>query len=313
MEIWANNRARVLVTEDCNLKCSYCHNEGQPFNKAKISDDLIHRIDELMKLSIKKNNGKKLDAITFSGGEPLLHKQLFNYIETLSPHAKRSTLITNGVLLNKTKLNDIISSGITKIRLGVDSITNSTARPTKGNICNEKILERISLLLDNRHRIPFELNIVLSDFNNNQLDKLISFCCDNKISAKFFELVRVKQFGDIGNEALLQSQVSIPYNKFQNIIFSSYGSNILTLRNSEDMNEADKLFEGDGFTLRYCHFLCDYGLCYKTGTRIDAEGAVYTCMNRRGKLWISSIEPLQTSYNTIIKANQERCIKCKSN
>ncbi len=86
-----------------------------------------------------------------------------------------------------------------------------------------------------------------------------------------------------------------------------------TQRFSDDMGDANVIYEGDGFNLRYCHFLCDYGLCYKTGTRIDADGSVYTCMKQRGKLWISSIEPIESSYNTLLKANLERCKRTRNN
>ena len=48
MSIWANNRARIIVTGECNINCFYCHNEGQPKNRKYISDDLTNRIIELM-------------------------------------------------------------------------------------------------------------------------------------------------------------------------------------------------------------------------------------------------------------------------
>lgn len=77
------------------------------------------------------------------------------------------------------------------------------------------------------------------------------------------------------------------------------------------MGKTDVIFEGseENFTIRYCHYLCDYGLCYKTGTRIDADGSVYTCMGQRGKLWINNVEPLNRSIETLEKAEKDGCKK----
>jgi cyclic pyranopterin phosphate synthase len=302
MAIWANNRARIIVTGECNIECFYCHNEGQPKNQKKISDGLVNRISELMKL-----NPEKLESITFSGGEPLLHPKLFNYIEKLSQYSQRRTLVSNGLLLDKIKLENLINSGVTKIRLGVDSISKLKSRPTKGNSPSKPITDIIDLVMNSK--VNFELNVVLSKYNSKELEDLIKYCEYNKISAKFFELVEVDELGDIGKDAILKSKEAIPYLKFKHIALSVLN----TQRFSDDMGEANVIFEGEGFTLRYCHYLCDYGLCYKTGTRIDSDGSVYTCMKQRGKLWITNLEPLESSHQTMLKSNFNRCDKTKYN
>jgi len=298
MTIWTNNRARILVTGECNINCVYCHNEGQPKNQIKISDGLIQRVSDLM-----KRNESPLDSITFSGGEALLHPKLFNHIEKLSPHSLNRTLVTNGLLIDNKKLDDIINSGVTKIRLGVDSILKKKSRPTSGASPKRPITEVIELLID--RKVRFELNIVLSKFNSKEIESIVKYCAVNKISAKFFELVEVSVLGDIGKDAIMNSKESIPYKDFKHIALKVLG----TQRFSDNMGEADVVFEGNGFNFRYCHFLCDYGLCYKTGTRVDSDGSVYACMKQRGKFWITDIEPIATSFKTIQKAIQ---IGCKS-
>lgn len=296
MNIWTNNRARILVTSECNMNCTYCHNEGQSKTHTMISDTLVQRISDLMSL-----NERELSSISFSGGEALLHPKLFNYIEKLSGYSRRRTLITNGLLLNEENLNNLINSGITKIRLGVDSINKKKYRPTSGPYPKKPITETIELL-KNRN-INFELNVVLCQFNVREIESIIKYCSQNKISAKFFELVNVTSFGDVGTVANMCSKEIIPYQRFRNLVVKS----IHTQRTSDDMRFADIIFDGDGFSLRYCHFLCDYGLCYKTGTRIDASGSVYSCMKQRGKFWISPDEPLESSVDTIRRAIQTGC------
>jgi len=109
--------------------------------------------------------------------------------------------------------------------------------------------------------------------------------------------------GDADKEAIMRSNQKILFESFNYLLKGRLGEP----RFSEDKGEADIIYDGEGFNLRYCHFLCDYGSCYKTGTRIDANGSVYACMQQRGKFWISEQESLGDSYNTIKKAVQVGC------
>lgn len=296
--IWANNRARLILTGECNINCTYCHNEGQPKNHKFISEKLVQRVNQLM-----KENDQKLDSITFSGGEPLLHNKLFNIIETLSPNSDKRTLISNGLLINNTNIQSIKNSGITKIRIGVDSLCKKKSRPTSGKNSTIPITEIIELIVDSN--IKVELNIVLTKFNSKEIENIISYCIKNRFSAKFFELINVDEFGDIKNEAIMKSNPIIAYDEFKHHALQYFD----TYRISTEMGEANVVFEGDGFELRYCKFLCDFQLCYKTGTRIDSGGSVFSCMKRRGKLWISEFEPIDVSLNTLKKALNTGCKK----
>lgn len=300
MTLWANNRARIIVTGKCNINCSYCHNEGQPKNHKFISQELINRIDELMTA-----NDKQLDAITFSGGEPLLHDDIYKIVEKLTKHSPKRTLVTNGLLLNETILKRLKNSGITKIRLGVDSITKAKSRPTDGKAPIRPIKEVIEMLMQSKAN--FELNIVLSKFNSKEIEELIRYSYTNKISSKFFELVEVEEFGDMCKQAKLKSKEAIPYSTFKDVALKI----VTTMEPSDDMGSANVIFDGRGenYMIRYCHYLCDYGLCYKTGTRVDTDGSIYTCMSQRGKYWINDLEPLNHSIMTLQKALQQGCNK----
>lgn len=60
--IWANNRLRLLITDECNINCFYCHNEGQAKGHQYLPDGLFNRIIELV-----TTNNCDLQAVTFSG------------------------------------------------------------------------------------------------------------------------------------------------------------------------------------------------------------------------------------------------------
>lgn len=69
------DKLRLLVTNNCNYRCPFCHNEGQSksvhFDKMSYSH-LVSIID------IVKD--QKLSEICFSGGEPFLNKEIVDMI-----------------------------------------------------------------------------------------------------------------------------------------------------------------------------------------------------------------------------------------
>ena len=70
------NEYRISITSGCNMKCVYCHNEGNHVINQLSKDD----IEELIKNSYDLN----LEQVRITGGEPLIHKEIFDICEMLS-------------------------------------------------------------------------------------------------------------------------------------------------------------------------------------------------------------------------------------
>lgn len=90
-------KLRCLLTDGCNLNCSYCLNDFQPkpsSNKYIVKKYLYDRISEYRSLC-KLNNIK--DEIYFSGGEPTRHPNFFEFVEDVgSLNCDKFCLCTNG-------------------------------------------------------------------------------------------------------------------------------------------------------------------------------------------------------------------------
>lgn len=298
--IWTNNRLRLIVTADCNLNCFYCHNEGQPKSMNLISDSLVKRVFNIM-----DHTGEKPSAITFTGGEALLHPRLEYYVEEASKYCQKIAVVTNGLLLNRSRLNSLVSAGTFKFRVGVDSL-RKYSRPSAGKKQADSIKKILTLLLS--EKVNFELNVVLTQFNVRELKQLLTFCKENKISAKFFEHVTVDAFGFDHNKAQIHSEPLVPLQSFIDAVFNVMHD--VTSENSLDLGSANIVYtsHSSGVRIRYCHYLCDYKLCYMTGTRIDSTGFVYVCMSKRGFYKISSEEPISQSLSTIKLAVKDGCL-----
>lgn len=296
--LWANNRIRLVLTAECNINCFYCHNEGQPKSLKYFSDHLFNHVTVII-----KEAQEPINSITFTGGEPLLHPKLETFISKVSDFTTSRTMVTNGLLLTKEKILKLQDAGLTKIRLGVDSLIKGKSRPTNGIKPITPITEIIELLL--KMNFDFEINTVITKYNQKEIPLLLKFCQENAISGKFFEMVKVLSYGDEIVDAELNSVDVSPFPDFL-ISATSVMKNCIHYPD-EKLDNANYIFKGENFAIRYCKYLCDFRLCYKTGTRIDPDGAVYVCMGQRGKFKISENESFENSKNIILEATKAGC------
>lgn len=80
------------ITKRCNMSCKYCYEKR--YGDGEIGTaKIIEIIGEAKRLGI--NN------ISLSGGEPLLHKNLFDLVALCYRNKQTTTIYTNGTLINK--------------------------------------------------------------------------------------------------------------------------------------------------------------------------------------------------------------------
>ena len=87
---------RVLVTDSCNYKCIYCHNEGQE----SVNKKQFLRYEQFSQI-FKGIEETPINQIRFSGGEPFLNPEILDMIDLV--HRKgpyEIGIATNGSLIN---------------------------------------------------------------------------------------------------------------------------------------------------------------------------------------------------------------------
>ncbi len=108
--------AQVVITDDCNLSCSYC-NEYLPGAAPVPLATLQERVEQLNTLGVM--------VYDLLGGEPLLHPDLtslIRYMKTSGQHENIVILITNGFLLTPKKVAALNEAGLDMMQISVDSI-----------------------------------------------------------------------------------------------------------------------------------------------------------------------------------------------
>ena len=106
--------AQIIPIRRCNLACAYC-NEYDKVSEPVPTEEMLRRIDQLAALGTT--------AITFSGGEPLLHPELEKIVERIRQHGSIATLITNGYLLSAERIKRLNRAGLDYLQISVDNVT----------------------------------------------------------------------------------------------------------------------------------------------------------------------------------------------
>ena len=180
------NYLRLAVNEYCNLRCIYCMpEEGIPVrNKNELLS--TKEIKKLIKISGQLGVSK----IRFTGGEPLLRKdisELVKYAVNLNG-IKSVNLTTNGILLNKY-LEDLQLAGLSGINISLDTLRSDRfIKITRRNNLKE-VLDNIQLAI--KSNIPsIKINVVaMRDFNHDELMDFVNLTIENDITVRFIELM----------------------------------------------------------------------------------------------------------------------------
>lgn len=163
--------ACTIFTSGCNLRCPFCHNSGLVTNNYnEISFDSIYEY-------LKKRVGI-LDGVCITGGEPLIHADIKDYIKKIKDLGYLVKIDTNGCnpkLLKELidlKLVDYIAMDIKNIYSKYD-ITSGV----KVNIDNIK--KSISIIENSGIDYEFRTTIVKEFHSTQDIKEILSYISSN--------------------------------------------------------------------------------------------------------------------------------------
>jgi MoaA/NifB/PqqE/SkfB family radical SAM enzyme len=144
--------AQVIVTDDCNLTCTYC-DEYTPGAPIIPLEELKQRVDRLDELGVQ--------VYDFLGGEPLMHPQiadLIHHVKSKRGGSNLATIITNAFLLTSPGIRRLNEAGLDFMQVSVDSIAPTRA----SHKALKTVLPRLKVLARDA-RFKVEIQTVLND------------------------------------------------------------------------------------------------------------------------------------------------------
>lgn len=198
----ASQRKPIVVwniTSACNLKCVHCYNDSGANVKSRESttDEAKAVLDDLA--------GFGVPSVLFSGGEPLMRKDLFELLPYAVDQGLRTVISTNGTLINADKARQIKKIGVSYVGISLDGIgkVNDQFRGVDGAF--DDAVTGIRHCADAGVRVG--LRLTLTKRNAQDIEKLFDFFEAEGIErACFYHLVPAGRGQDMFADDLTHPQ-----------------------------------------------------------------------------------------------------------
>lgn len=172
---------RISLTDNCNLRCSYCMSEG------KISDIHYLPVETVLKC-VESAVCLGITNFRLTGGEPLIYPDIEKLITKMRNVSGVNFIgiTTNGVFLSE-KADVLKMAGTDSINVSLDTVDSDEFRKITGRNCLKNVIDGIDAALDSR--IKLKINTVL----RSEVDvlKMTEFANDKNIDIRFIELMPV--------------------------------------------------------------------------------------------------------------------------
>lgn len=170
----------IVFAQGCNFRCPYCHNpELVSLRRKKFAAGGLEKEEILSFLDSRKG---KLDAVTITGGEPLLQGELENFLSAVKGLGYLVKLDTNGSF--PSKLERIIQSrSVDYIAMDIKTSLDKYEYVIRRKIEKTKILDSISLIMDSGLDYEFRTTVVASwgGFEKDDLYKIGQLIKDSRL------------------------------------------------------------------------------------------------------------------------------------
>lgn len=151
--------AHLEITSKCNERCVHCYLTNHDLSKdmdTKFAIDILNQLKDMGTL-----------AITFSGGEPFLHKDFDIILNKARENDFIINILSNGTYINKEMMNILPKVNIGKIQISLysmDPIIHDSITQLKGS--HAKTIKCIEELVKNNLRIQVSCPILKANKNS---------------------------------------------------------------------------------------------------------------------------------------------------
>jgi len=151
--------AHLIPMRRCNLACGYC-NEYDKVSDPVPVETVRRRLDRLASFGTS--------VITISGGEPMLHPQIFDIITHIRSHGMIAGLISNGYYMTRENIAKLNRAGLEYLQISIDNVT-----PDKVSQKSLKVIDRYLGYLSDDATFHVNINSVIGGGVKNPEDALV--------------------------------------------------------------------------------------------------------------------------------------------
>ncbi|GAA0494188.1 pyrroloquinoline quinone biosynthesis protein PqqE [Salinibacillus aidingensis] len=184
------------LTHRCPLHCPYCSNPIEMIQKERelTTEDWLHVLSEAAELGVVE--------VHFSGGEPLLWKDLDVLVQHAYSLEMYTNLITSGIGLTMEKAKHLKEAGLDNVQISFQAGEKTQSDRIGGYKAFDRKREAVRAV--KKSGMHLSLNFVLHRLNIDDLDKIIALA--EEMKAERVELANTQYY----NWALLNRNQLLP-------------------------------------------------------------------------------------------------------
>jgi PqqA peptide cyclase len=176
----------------CNIRCQFCYNfwrGGAEAEPRKLS------LEELKSGLEKLFRSVDVQQISFSGGEPLLRRDLEALVQSAKTYVRTLILTTNGTLLTRERAVRLIDAGITHFQIPLHSHLEDVHDELSGARCWRKCIEAILLLRE--LGAPVTTVFVATGRNHQHFSRMLRLCGELGLTSVIFSRLIVTGLAEL--------------------------------------------------------------------------------------------------------------------
>ncbi len=266
---------RISLTDRCNLNCIYCNPADSMVKKINRHD--ILSFDELLRLIDIFAGRLGIKKIRFTGGEPLVRKNVMEFFravhELKMKYGLETGLTTNGTLL-EDKLLDLKKYGLGKLNISLDSLKPERFEYITGKNNFNAVINSICKAME-LDFTPLKINVVVMKYvNDDEIIDFVEFVKDTNMNVRFIE------FMPFGNNRWNRGGF-VSCGEIKNTIEEKYRLKEIT--NPANFVAKDFLIENHSGKVSFISSISNHFCESCNRLRIDAQGKMKLCLFSTGE------------------------------
>lgn len=176
---------RISVTQRCNLRCPYCHREGEEKRVGNtVTEMTLEEIVRIVKVAVRLG----IRRVKITGGEPLLRPEILDIVKGIARlnGLKDLSMTTNGTLLSKYA-EGLHKNGLERVNVNIPTLDSEVYHRLIGGKL-QTVLEGI----DSAIKVgvnPVKLNmLILKDVNEQAVPEMMQFASKKGAILQLIEL-----------------------------------------------------------------------------------------------------------------------------
>jgi cyclic pyranopterin phosphate synthase len=291
---------RISITQRCNLRCDYCHKEGEEVASCSKGAAGEMTVDEIVRIAkIAVNLG--IARIKLTGGEPLVRKDICDIVKGIAaiPSLKDLSMTTNGAMLG-FMAKELRACGLKRLNISLPTLNaEAYMKLTGGKL--ESVLDGVKAAVAAGF-CPVKLNmVILKGINVDAVQGMMDFARQTGTVLQLIELDPIN----------VNDTYYAKYHKFLNEQEEMLRQKALTV-DTRHLMQNRRIYRLPDATVEVVHPTENGEFCaHCTRLRVTSDGKLKPCLMRNDNL-ADILTPMRHGANDeelkelFIRANQKR-------